>query len=48
MRRMFGQMMTAPPNGAGMDITTATEAILTRLSQTENNIEFLETLTKDN
>src|SRR3972149_4374652 len=48
MRRMFGQMITAPPNGAGMDITTATEAILTRLSQTENNIEFLETLTKDN
>ena len=48
MRRMFGQMMTAPPNGAGMDVTTATEAILTRLSQTENNIEFLETLTKDN
>ena len=48
MRRMFGQMMTPPPTGAGMDITTATEAILTRLGQTENNIEFLETLTKDN
>ncbi len=28
-------------------MTQATEAILTRLAQTENNMEFLETLTKD-
>ena len=48
IRRMYGQMVTAPPNGAGMDITNATEAILTRLQQTENNMEFLEGLGKDN
>ena len=28
MRRMFGQMITPPPNGAGMDIVNATEAII--------------------
>ena len=44
MRRMFGQMITAPPGGAGMDITTATEAILQRMERTPDNIEFLETL----
>jgi len=47
MRRMFGQMMVPPPNGAGLDVTNATEAILDRLSHTDNNMEFLETLTKD-
>jgi transcription termination factor Rho len=47
MRRMVAQMMSPPPNGAGMDLTQATEAILGRLAQTENNMEFLETLTKD-
>jgi transcription termination factor Rho len=47
MRRMVAQMVSPPPNGAGMDITQATEAILSRLAQTENNMEFLETLTKD-
>ncbi len=46
IRRMFSQMMTPPPNGAGMDLTNATEAILQRLSHTENNMEFLETLTE--
>ncbi|HEY5574525.1 MAG TPA: transcription termination factor Rho [Anaerolineales bacterium] len=44
MRRMFDQLITAPPHGAGMDAATATEAILRRLSRTENNLEFLETL----
>ena len=34
-----------PPNGAGMDITNATEAILSQLEKSENNLEFLETLT---
>ena len=48
IRRMFGQMVTAPPNGAGMDITNATEAILDRMRQTDNNMEFLETLGKNN
>ncbi len=47
MRRMFMQMITPPPTGAGMDIAAATEAILDRLRKTRNNIEFLETLTQD-
>ena len=46
MRRMFAQLVD-PPNGGGMDITTATEAILQRVAQTENNLEFLESLTAD-
>jgi transcription termination factor Rho len=45
MRRMLGHMLGAPPNGAGMDITAATEAIIDRLRRTENNEEFLELLT---
>ncbi len=44
LRRMFGQMTTPPPNGAGLDQSNATEAILDRLSHTEDNMEFLETL----
>jgi transcription termination factor Rho len=44
MRRMYGQMTTNPPQGAGMDSTVATEAITTRMSKTKNNMEFLETL----
>ena len=44
MRRMFDQMITQPPFGAGLDPTTATEAILQRLAKTPNNQEFLETL----
>jgi transcription termination factor Rho len=47
IRRMFSHMITPPPNGAGMDITNATEAIIQRLARTENNVEFLETLTED-
>lgn len=46
MRRMYDQMVTAPPHGAGLDPATATEAILQRLSRTANNLEFLETLTE--
>ncbi len=45
MRRMYGQMVGSPPNGAGLDITNATEAILSQLEKTNDNIEFLETLT---
>jgi transcription termination factor Rho len=48
VRRMFSHMITAPPNGAGMEIANATEAIIQRMARTENNIEFLETLTEDN
>ncbi len=44
MRRMYDQMVTAPPYGAGMDPTNATEAILQRLQRTEHNMIFLETL----
>jgi len=47
LRRMFGQMITPPPNGAGLDITNATEAILDNLRQTDDNMEFLETLGKN-
>jgi transcription termination factor Rho len=45
MRRMISQMMAPAPSGAGMDIGTATEAVLDQLRRTENNQEFLEMLT---
>jgi transcription termination factor Rho len=47
MRRMFIQMISPPPTGAGMDPAVATEAILTRMQRTKNNMEFLETLTEE-
>jgi len=47
MRRMFNQMVTAPPHGAGLDMSTATEAILQRISRTDNNMEFLEKLSDE-
>ena len=47
MRRMYAQMVSPPPGGAGMDQTVATEAILTRLDRAKNNQQFLETLTED-
>ncbi|MFQ5922503.1 MAG: transcription termination factor Rho [Anaerolineales bacterium] len=47
MRRMYSQLVTAPPNGAGMEMVNATEAIIDRIRRTENNVEFLETLTED-
>jgi transcription termination factor Rho len=45
MRRMYIQMTSPPPQGAGMDAAVATEAIITRLSKAKNNQEFLENLT---
>jgi len=48
MRRMYDQLITSPPHGAGMDLSTATEAITQRISQTANNEEFLESLHEDN
>ena len=48
MRRMYDQMIAQPPYGAGMDPSAATEAILQRLSRTDNNLAFLETLHEDN
>ena len=47
MRRMYDQMIASPPFGAGMDASTATEAILQRLARTEDNQRFLETLNDD-
>jgi transcription termination factor Rho len=47
MRRMYDQMIAAPPYGAGLDPSTATEAILQRLSRTDNNQIFLERLHED-
>jgi transcription termination factor Rho len=47
MRRMFIQMISPPPSGAGMDPAVATEAIVTRMQKSKNNIEFLENLTRD-
>lgn len=44
MRRMYSHMVASPPTGAGMDPAAATEAILQRVSQSENNLEFLESL----
>ena len=45
--KLGDQMIAAPPFGAGMDPATATEAILQRLSKTDNNLSFLETLNED-
>jgi transcription termination factor Rho len=47
MRRMFLQMTGQQPQGAGMDVAVATEAILQRMSKTKNNQEFLENLMED-
>jgi transcription termination factor Rho len=44
MRRMYDQMVSDPPHGAGMDQASATESIIKRLSETSNNEEFLTTL----
>ncbi len=48
MRRMYDQMIGTPPYGAGLDPSTAAEAILQRLSRTESNQDFLERLHEDN
>jgi len=47
MRRMYIQMISSQPQGAGMDMSTATEAIVTRLDRARNNQEFLENLGRD-
>jgi transcription termination factor Rho len=47
MRRMFIQMTSPQPQGAGMDSAVATEAIITRLERAKDNQEFLENLTED-
>jgi transcription termination factor Rho len=47
MRRMYIQMISSPPQGAGMDNAVATEAILQKLMKSKSNHEFLDTLTDD-
>jgi len=47
MRRMYLQMISPQPQGAGMDPSVATEAIITRLERAKDNMEFLENLTQD-
>ena len=44
MRRMYLQMVSTPPQGAGMDTAVATEAILQKMEKTKTNAEFLENL----
>jgi transcription termination factor Rho len=44
MRRMFLQMVATPPQGAGMDISVAMEAIIQQIARTKTNLEFLESL----
>ena len=47
MRRMYDQMIASPPYGAGLDPSTAAEAILQRFTRTENNQVFLERLNEE-
>jgi len=47
MRRMYLQMISSPPQGAGMDTAVATDAIINKMKRTKNNIEFLEALTAE-
>jgi len=44
MRRMFLQMVASPPQGAGMDISVAMEAIIQQVARSKTNLEFLESL----
>jgi transcription termination factor Rho len=44
MRRMYIQMVSPPPQGAGMDAAVAMEAIVQQISRTKTNLEFLESL----
>jgi transcription termination factor Rho len=46
MRRMYTQMVTDKPHGAGMNMQQATEAILADLARSENNLDFLDSLSK--
>lgn len=48
MRRMYMQMISTPPQGAGMDNAVATEAIIQRMSKAKDNLTFLENLTEGN
>ncbi len=47
MRRMYLQMIAPAPQGANLDMSVATEAILQRLSKSKENLEFLEGLSEE-
>lgn len=47
MRRMYMQMISQPPQGAGMDTAVATEAIIQRMMKAKDNAAFLDNLTED-
>ncbi len=47
MRRMYIQMISPPPQGAGMDAAVATEAIIQRMHRAKTIQEFLENLTEE-
>jgi len=47
MRRMYIQMTSPKPQGAGMSPGVAMEAIILRLRSSRNNEEFLDSLTKE-
>jgi len=44
MRRMYLQMISTPPQGAGMDAAVAMEALVQQIARTKTNLEFLESL----
>jgi transcription termination factor Rho len=44
---MYLQMISSPPQGAGMDKAVAMEAIVQQIARTKTNLEFLETLNSD-
>ncbi len=48
MRRMYMQMITPPPQGAGMDTAVATEALIQKMQKAKDSSEFLQNLTEDN
>ena len=47
MRRMYIQMTTGKPQGAGMTQGSAMEAIIQRLRDAKDNEEFLDSLSKE-
>jgi transcription termination factor Rho len=47
MRRMYIQMISPPPQGANMDPSVATEALIQRLIKSTSNLDFLESLSED-
>ena len=44
---MLNQLTASPPTGAGLDAAAALELLLQRMSRTDNNAEFLETLHRE-